>query len=264
MRSFTIVISFILLSFSSPVFAGSMSTSVDSPVNFTQDEIVSFAKKVEKSLANKGARVAIVARVGQSPDNLPEGISYTHVAYWVYSNIQTSDGKNIRGYQIYNLYQRNGELDVSDLVNDFPVDYFAGVFELNAGIIIPKPKLQKAILDVIASDTYSKLHNPKYSIVASPFNNQYQNCTEYTLDVLMSAVYGTDNMNQLKVNAKEYFTPQKVSLSPLKTVLGPIFVPDFTMRDHKDDIETTTFTTIKNFMEKYNLTQEAYSVQLDN
>ncbi|GJL80307.1 MAG: hypothetical protein NPINA01_32960 [Nitrospinaceae bacterium] len=228
--------------------------------HFNQEEIITFAKKVEKSLANKGARVAIVARVGQSPNDLPDGISYTHVAYWVYSNIQTSDGKNIRGYQIYNLYQRNEELDVSDLVNDFPVDYFAGVFDLKAGIVIPKPKLQKAILNVIVSDTYSKLHNPNYSIVASPFNNQYQNCTEFTLDILLSAVYSTDDMDQLKANAREYFTPQTVSLSPLKTLLGPIFVPDFTMRDHKDAIETTTFTTIKNFMDKYGLTQEAYSV----
>lgn len=260
MRLLPLVISVLLLSFSSPVFGGSMSGSVDSPVNFTLEEIASFAKKVEKSLASKGARVAIVSRVGRDPKDLPSGINYTHVAYWVYSNIQTADGRNIPGYQIYNLYQRSGELDVSDLINDFPVDYFAGVYELKAGIIIPKPKVQKAIVDVISSDTYSKLHNPNYSVVASPFNNQYQNCTEYTLDVLLSAVYGTDNMDQLKANARKYFIPQTVNLSPLKKMLGPIFVPDFTMRDHKDAIETTTFTTIKNFMEQYGLTLEAYSI----
>ncbi len=262
MRILQLVACILWLSLSSPVFAGNMSTSDDSPVNFTQEEIISFAKKVEKSIAGKGARVAIVSRVGRSPEELPSGINYTHMAFWVYSNIQTADGRNIRGYQIYNLYQRSEELDVSDLVNDFPADFFAGVFELEAGIVIPKPKVQKAILDVIASGTYKKLHNPKYSVVASPFNNQYQNCTEYTLDVLMSALYRTDDMDQLKANAAEYFTPQTIHLSPLKTLFGPIFVEDFTTRDHNDAIETATFTTIKNFMQKYDLTLEDYSVKL--
>jgi hypothetical protein len=261
MLRLSLAISILLLSLTSTVHAGQMSTNADGPGKYELEDIASFAKMVEKSLASKGARVAIVSRVGRSTDELPKGVYFTHVAFWVYSSIQTADGRTIPGYHIFSLYQRNDELNVSDLVNDYPVDYFWGVQELKAGIIIPKPKLQKAIIEVIYSDSYKKLHNPKYSVVASPFNNQYQNCTELTLDVVLSALYETDNMDQLKVNANEYFTPTKIQLSPLKSFLGALFVDDFTSSDHKDGIETATFTSIRKFMQKYELTQKAYSIK---
>ena len=74
------------------------------------------------------------------------------------------------------------------------------------------------------------------------------------MDIVLSALYDTDNMDQLKANAKAYFTPQKIHLSPLKSFLGAIFVEDFTSSDHKDGIETATFTSIRKFMQKYDLT----------
>lgn len=251
----------ILPSCSSPVFAGSTNTRFDCSDNFTQEEIISFAKKVEKTLLYNAARVAIVGRVGRSPNHLPRGINFTHVAYWVYSRIKTADNNNVSGYKIYNLYQRREELNVSELVNDFPIDYFSGVHELKAGIVIPKPKVQKGVLDVISSGAHRKLHNPKYSLVASPFTNLYQNCTGYVLDVLMSALCGTDNMDQLKANAKAYFTPQTVHLSPLNILLGRIFFEDFTTLDHKGAIETATFTTLSKFMHKYDLALKTVLVE---
>ncbi|MFH2057373.1 MAG: DUF2145 domain-containing protein, partial [Pseudomonadota bacterium] len=42
---------------------------------FKPEQIIHFAKKVEKSLAENGARVAILARVGRPRKNLPEGIN---------------------------------------------------------------------------------------------------------------------------------------------------------------------------------------------
>ncbi|MCA9457813.1 MAG: DUF2145 domain-containing protein [Nitrospira sp.] len=104
------------------------------------------------------------------------------------------------------------------------------------------------------------LHNPRYSVVPSPFNNPYQNCTEHTLNVLLAALYGTENMDQLKTNAAAYFTPQTVRLDPVRSLLGPVFVPDFTTRDHKGAIQVVTFTTLKNFMRHYNLTQEDFTL----
>lgn len=259
MRFFSLVTCFIFLSCGSSAIAG-MSTNAEGPLKFSVEETAAFAKKVEKSLALKGARVAIVSRVGRNPDDLPEGVSFTHTAFWVYSKIQTSDGRIIPGYHIYSLYQRSEELDKSDLVKDFPVDYFLGMEELRAGIVIPKPALQKALVKVLLSDAYKKLHNPSYSVVASPFNNKYQNCTEHTLDIILAAVYGTDNMDQIKANAREYFDPQTVHLDPLKALLGSIFVEDFKTGDHEGEIQTATFTTIKTFMQQYDLAEVGYTV----
>lgn len=40
---------------------------------YTAEQLISFSKKVEKSLAERGARVAIVSRVGRPESELPEG-----------------------------------------------------------------------------------------------------------------------------------------------------------------------------------------------
>ena len=147
------------------------------------------------------------------------------------------------------------------MVKDFPVDFYAGVDSLKTGIIIPKPSLQKKLLNVISSDTYQALHQPEYSVVANPANLGFQNCTEHTLDVLVSAVYETDNPQQIKANIAEYFTPQEISLNPLESLFGPVFVKDFTKRDQDVGIKTATYTTIANFMKQYDLASEIYELQ---
>lgn len=80
-------------------------------------------------------------------------------------------------------------------MTDFPVDFFAGVQKLKAGIVIPTPELQRRLLATIQSDVYRDLHVPAYSAVANPFTLEYQNCTEHTLDVLNAAIYQTGVLN---------------------------------------------------------------------
>ncbi len=84
-------------------------------------------------------RVAILARMGRPLSEMPEGMYFTHVAFAVYSNITLADGSNVPGYAIYILYQKNDRPNLSDLVQDYPVDFFSGVAELEAGILIPSP-----------------------------------------------------------------------------------------------------------------------------
>lgn len=221
------------------------------------EKIIAFAKKMEKTLASKGVRVAIVSRVGRPENELPPGFKYTHTGFAVYSKIKTADGRYIPGYAMYNLYQDAEQIDRSSLITDFPVDFYSGVFELRSGIIIPTPEVQKRLLNVIASDTYKNLHFPEYSAVASPFNKEYQNCTEHVLDVVNAAVYKTDNIDLLKVNAREYFKPQPLKMNPLKIFIGSIMNKDVTLSDHDNGrVSTATFTTIAQYMEEYGLVKE--------
>jgi len=144
---------------------------------------------VERKLAAEGARVAIVARMGRPLSEMPEGMYFTHVAFAVYSNITVADGTSVPGYAIYNLYQRDDKPSVSQLVQDFPVDFFAGVAQLEAGILIPSHELQQRLLEVIGSPTYVSLHEPRYSLIANPYTLGRQNCTEFVLDVVNAAIY---------------------------------------------------------------------------
>jgi len=222
------------------------------------EDVTSFADQVERNLAARGAQVAIVSRVGRDPADLPEGIAYTHVGLWVYSDITLEDGSQVRGYRVHNLYQRAEDLDVSDLVQDSPVEFFAGAQSLNAGIIVPDRRLQTKLLDVITSPAYSDLHNAKYSAVANPDNNDYQNCTEHTLNLLMAAVYQTNDMSQIKANIKAHFDPQEIDVDPVKRLLGPIVMDGVTMRDQGNTVHTTTFTTLADFMKDFELAESVH------
>ncbi len=161
---------------------------------------------------------------------------------------------------MYNLYQREDKKNISELINDFPADFYAGVYELKSGIIIPKPSLQLKLLKIINSPEYQKLHNSNYSVIAKADSKKYQNCTDFVLKVLFSALYNTNNVAQLDANIKAYFTPAVIKLSSLKRLLGSMFVEDFYPEEHDSDITTATFTTIANFMKKYDLVSDVYEL----
>ncbi|MEO5378039.1 MAG: DUF2145 domain-containing protein [Magnetococcus sp. DMHC-6] len=230
------------------------------PAHFNSEQIISFAKKVEKTLAAKGARVAILARMGRPVEQLPKGMHFTHVAFAVYSAITTSDGRKVPGYAIYNLYQQKEHPDVSDLVQDFPVDFFAGVVALESGIIIPSAELQKRLLEVIGSPTYGALHDSHYSVIANPYTLGRQNCTEFVLDVLQAAIYQTSDIQKIKASEKVYFIAQPVEVNPFKLMFGSLFSAEVSTSDHPGPPITATFETIGAFLLKYDVGSEMLTI----
>ena len=137
------LLSLFIIILSSTAWAGSQSAE---QANIEPERIIKFAKNVEKYAASKGARAFIIARIGRPKNDLPKGINYTHTAIAVYSNITLANGKSVPGYAIHNLYQVDGKLDKSKLVVDYPTDFFWGVNELKAGIIIPSQDIQNRLI----------------------------------------------------------------------------------------------------------------------
>ncbi|OCQ21168.1 hypothetical protein A7985_11070 [Pseudoalteromonas luteoviolacea] len=250
MRNF---LSFVLVALSlhsAQVQAGSTQTGEP---KFQPKEIAHFAKQVERYSAAKRAHVFVIARVGQPQDTLPKGVEFTHVALAVYSQITMANGEAKPGYAIHNLYQLHDDPAKSSLIIDYPTDFFWAVEDLKAGIAIPTLAVQKQLLEAINNDVPSKVHNPRYSLIANPFNNQTQNCTEHTLNIINAALYKTTNMAQLKANTKAYFDPQPLSVSPFKLLLGSVFRDEIYKKDHKGKVKIATFTTIKNYLAKHGL-----------
>ena len=225
------------------------------------ERIFKFAKEVEKYAASQRARAFIIARLGRPEGDLPEGIRYTHTAIAVYSNIQLADGETVQGYAIHNLYQINGETDKSHLVIDYPADFFWGVQTLKAGIIIPNDYIQERLVGLITKGLDVDLHNSNYSVIANPFSSEFQNCTEYTLDMLNAAIYQTTDIETLKANERAYFTAQKVDVSPIKLTFGSWFMDDVTTQDHQGDIKTATFTSIYQYLRQYGLAKQGIRIE---
>lgn len=241
-------------------FAADAGSMTGGEPNFPAEQIIKFSKQVEKTLASKGARVAILARAGRPAAELPEGMHFTHVSFAVYSQITTADGRTVPGYAIYNEYQSNEQPDTSSLIQDFPVDFFAGVASLEAGVIIPSAELQKRLLQTISSPVYRKLHDPRYSAIANPYTLGRQNCTEHTLDVINAAIYQTDDIKKIKAAEKAYFVAQRVNVSGLKLALGALFSSEITLSDQPGTPVTATFETIADYLQKYDKGSEMFII----
>lgn len=233
-----------------PVFAGSQE---EAPRRHAPESIIKFAKQTEHYLAEQGAYAAIIARVGRAPEDLPEGISFTHTAIALYSDVTLDDGTVEQGYAIHNLYQLADKPGTSVLKTDYPVDFFWGATELKAGIIIPDWEVQQKIVALYAQDKAKLLHEPSYSVIASPFTEGKQNCTEYTLDVLNAAIYDTTDSHRLKNNTQAWFKAQPVKVNKMKLRLGSWVSSGVSLSDHPGAIQTATFTTIANYLENNQL-----------
>jgi hypothetical protein len=244
----------------SPGFS-SASSGGGETTNFKAEEIITFAKKVERTLASKGAHVAILARMGRPLSEMPRGMRFTHVAFVVYSQIQTADGRTLPGYAIHNLYQYDDKPNTSRLVIDYPVDFFSGVAHMEAGILIPSAELQQRLIKVIASPAYAAVHEPRYSVIANPYNEGRQNCTEFILDVINSAIYQTSNVKQLKQVAQKFFVAQPVEVNPFKLLLGSVFSAEVATSDHPSKPVTATFERISDYLLKYDQGAEVLTVK---
>ena len=227
---------------------------------FTQQQLTDFSKKVERTAASKGARVFILARVGRPAEDLPQGIDFTHVGIAVYRHIKTDSGKIVPGYVVHNLYIDDERAGKSKLINDFAFNFFAGSTALKAGILVPDIKLQKRLYELVNSNAYASLHNDNYSTLSNPDNSQYQNCTEFVLDVMNAAIYQTTDVTQIKANTRAYFEPTLIKESRLKLALGAAFIDHIEIDDHKGKVYTATFGSIRKYMEQYGLVSHAQIV----
>lgn len=229
----------------------------------TPAQTAAFAKQIETDLAAKDAHVAIVFRVGRPRKDMPEGISYTHAAFWVYGDIKGADGQIYKGYSVYNLYQGNGHdlpRDRSYLAQDFPIDFVGGTQADDVGVIIPSPEMQRRIFAVINSPVYAKLHIDDYSIVANPLNARYQNCTEFVLDVIAAAAWQTDDYAQIKADLGAHFQPTVVKVNALSRLFGPLVDRAVKTDDQDGPILTATYESLGRFMTDNGLIQQTYRI----
>ncbi len=236
------------------------------PDTIPVEDAAAFSKQIERRLAQDGARLALVFRSGQRLDELPEGVRFTHGAFWVLQDIIAPNGDVIQGYAVYNLYA-GGDTDVapgrSALVQDFPYDFTAPMAEARAGVIIPSPEMQRRIVGIMASPTYAQLHNPSFSIVANPHDLRHQNCNEFYLDVIAAAAWEETDRAQIKANLAAYFEPAVIQTTWFQRTFGPMFNPRVQTDDHDSTVETTTFLSMAAFMQEYGLSSDVYELTYD-
>lgn len=243
------------------------SSAAGSAGRLTTAQAAAFGKALEKNLAARGGRVALVFRSGRARESMPEGLAYTHGAFWVYRDIVTgggasSEGERLRGYGVYNLYQGDGKARPkgrSALVQDWPTDFMLGSVEDDVAVILPTPEMQRRLLGVIDSPTYGALHIGSYSLIDSPFDRRHQNCNTFMLDVVAAAAWRTADPEQIRLNLKAWFKPSVVKAGPLERLLGPMLDSRLATDDQDGPIVTAAYESISAFMLGNRLAAASYS-----
>ncbi len=252
---------------SAPALAyDSTGTRTEQAQFLTVEEAAAFSKQVERSLAEKGARVGIVFRSGRSRDRLPENVRYTHGAFWVYQDIEREDGSRMQGYVVYNLFHGDGESlpkTKSYLAQDFPLDFAVGSSVDDIAVIVAAPELQRRILQVMASETYEQLHIEDYSLISNAANATFQNCNEFMLDVIAAAAWQTSDYDQIKANLAAHFQPTVIDTNLMERIFAPVADVRLKTADHPGKIETVTYESIAGFLKKFDMLQDTYVIQRD-
>ena len=267
LAALTLTVCSTLVIASSPAAAQDSSQSGVATGHFAPEEAAGFSKQIETALAERDARVAIVFRTGRSRDRLPDGVSFTHGAFWVYQPIRTATGDIMRGYVTYNLFHGDGETlprTQSYLETEFPYAFTVASAVDDVGVIVPTPEMQRRILSVMASDTYADLHVPDYSLISNPADGRYQNCTEFLLDVVSAAAWETDDPAQIKANLGAHFEPTEISAGPLGRLFGPLADERLRLADHSGaPVRTATFSSLSGFMLEHGLADESFLLEIN-
>ncbi|SMB21073.1 conserved exported protein of unknown function [Sterolibacterium denitrificans] len=202
-----------------------------------------FARQVSAALDASGARLVLLARMGRPLAEMPEGMRFTHVGL-------AERSATGAGYVIHNLYQYDDRPDRSRLEDDAPAAFFSEVAELEAGILIPSSELQQRLLAVIHSPTYAALHDPRYSLIANPYNLGRQNCTEFILDVIHAALHQTADIQRIKALTQAHFIAEPVRVNPVKLLLAGIFRREVALIDQPGTAVTATFERIAAYLQQ--------------
>jgi hypothetical protein len=205
------------------------------PQTLTPVQVSALAEKIALRLDAHQADIALIARSGQPRENLPAGIRYTHTAFLL---------KTAQGWVTYNLLQDYEGADRSHLAIESLADFLKESYVTDVGLTLFKPEFAQKLEAFIQSPAYAQLHNPEYSLISNPFTPQFQNCTEFVLDVLYQTRFPELTLPQLKAKELAQFSPMKVQISWWEKYLAGLFREEVRIRDHSGDVYTTTYTSL--------------------
>lgn len=238
----------------STVYRGFVASTDSGEPTYSQMTRESFGTQITQNLDAKGVKIAIISRAGQAREKLPDGILFTHSAFWV--------ANDNGGYDVYNLYHGEKNRLISSLVTDTPADFLRLTQEPDVGILVPSLAAQDRITAYIKSPAYGAVHQVNYSLISNPLNARFQNCNEFMLDTLAALFWETENTAQIKARLSKELTPAVIQASWARRTIGPKVDERLIMDDQKNPIITATRATLSQFLDSQSALAEDYILPL--
>jgi hypothetical protein len=157
----------------------------DKPVATTaaqQDKLLRFSEIIKDELAQSGASVAIISRSGLDLDRF--GVRYSHAGF----SLKNSSNSPWSIRQLYYACEEGR----SKIFDQGMAGFVQGTDDLDVGyisvVILPiesSDRIEKQALD---NEQALKLLNPNYSAIAYGLGQLYQNCNQWVIEMIASAL----------------------------------------------------------------------------
>ncbi len=238
----------------STVYRGFVASTDSGEPTYSETVREDFGRQITQNLKDKVVKIAIVSRAGQAREKLPEGILFTHSAFWV--------ANDTGGYDVWNLYHGEENRLISSLVVDSPADFLRLTQEPDVGILIPTLAAQDRIVTYLKSPKYGAVHQVKYSLISNPLDARFQNCNEFMLDTLAALFWETETTSEIKARLKTDLTPAVIKTSWARRTIGPKVDERLIMDDQDEIIITATRATLSGFLDSQSALAEDYILPL--
>ena len=167
-------------------------------------------------LERKALRLAVVSRVGSDLSRLRfEG----DLPYYTHAGLALREGDAWRVHHLVNTHEGpRGHLYRQTLAEFLQDDPFA----YRVSVVIPRPRLQEAIADILGSLERQALYEPAYSRIAYPYSTRYQNSNQWVTELIGAARSGegTRSAVQAFLRAEGALRPDVLRVGSIPVQIG--------------------------------------------
>ena len=211
------------------------------------DKALTLAQRTQEALDQSGARLALLARVGQ--DLSRYGLRYSHIGY----ALKQPDGRWLVVHELNTCGTARSGLYREGLGNFFLDDMFA----YEAKIVLPAPAVQERLAEAINSGAASYLHEPRYNMLAYAFSTTYQNSNQWVLEVFATAAGNNAYMGRADAQRwlrQNGFRPLTVEVGTMERLGARMFRANVAFDDHPmgrrmgGQIDTVTVDAVTRFV----------------
>lgn len=191
-------------------------------------QALELASRVDDALDATGARVVLLARAGRNLDEW--GLRWSHMGL-AYRDDEAGGWLvvhklNACGTAVGNLFRQG--------LGPFFLD---DVHRHEAGIVVPRPELQAALLSLLKDDQrVAQLQHRPYNMVSHPWSTRYQQSNQWALETLaMAAEPGiVDRAGAQAWLRFKGYQPTVLRIGPMKRLGARVGTAHIAFDDHPD------------------------------
>lgn len=241
----------------------------------TMTQGLTMAEQTLAALDASGAKVVVLARVGQ--DLSRYGLRYSHLGF----AYQVPDAQAPGGHVWRVLHKLNscGTSTASVYRQGLGEFFLDDPWRYEAAWVVPTPEVQERLLVLLNDWKRSTLmHTPAYTVVAYPWSTRYQQSNQWALETLAAAMEPSVAPTGIwaagaRANAQQWlrfkgYEPTTLHIDALTRLGGRMTAANVAFDDHpnekrfSDRIETVTVDSVFAFLQRSGLGGAPQSWQL--